>query len=153
MAFSPPLVRDVGRTPWDIRIAKWIALPNGSSSRPPRTAYSSLLVDSITFWSGLKNAYENDARAQKRFWTMQLVWKERCATPEHMHAPLLFRHKKPLSGTPLQKATGDDEGVITQYSMKPLDEGFGASQNGFLGAEKILTIINENSPYHWTFAR
>lgn len=56
------------------------------------------------------------------------------------HACAVIISRDPLAEhTPLQKATGDGEGIVTQYSMKPCEE-LGLLKMDFLGL-KNLTIL------------
>lgn len=134
---SRAAVRDVGRAmgyPYSEvdRLAKLVP--------PPVQGRHILLVDSIHSDPGLKSVYNNDVRAKALLDNATRL--EGTVRHAGTHACAVVISDKPLSEyTPLQKASGDDEGVITQYSMKPLED-LGLLKMDFLGL-KNLTIIHD----------
>ncbi|MBI2453572.1 DNA polymerase III subunit alpha, partial [Candidatus Peregrinibacteria bacterium] len=129
-------VRDVGRAigyPYDEvdRLAKLVP--------PPIQGRHILLEKSIRDDPELRKTYEKDARAKNLL--DNAIRLEGTVRHAGTHACAVVIAPEPLTKyTPLQKST-DGEGVITQYSMKPLDE-LGLLKVDFLGL-KNLTIIRE----------
>ncbi|PJC37405.1 DNA polymerase III subunit alpha [Candidatus Peregrinibacteria bacterium CG_4_9_14_0_2_um_filter_53_11] len=90
----------------------------------------------------LKKAYEGDARAKALLDNaMRLEGTIRHAGT---HACAVIIAQDPLThNTPLQRSTGsgDENGVITQYSMKPL-ESLGLLKMDFLGLKNLTIMRN-----------
>ncbi|OGJ51770.1 DNA polymerase III subunit alpha [Candidatus Peregrinibacteria bacterium RIFOXYB2_FULL_32_7] len=86
----------------------------------------------------LKNAYEHDADAKKILDTaikfegsVRNVGTHACAvviSPDNL-----------INHTPIQRAVGDKEGIVTQYSMKPIDK-LGLLKMDFLGLSNLSII-------------
>lgn len=133
---SRAAVRDVGRAmgyPYNEvdRLAKLVP--------PPVQGRHILLKDSIPDDPELRRVYENDARAKALL--DNAIRLEGTIRHAGTHACAVVISNKPLSEyTPLQKST-DETGVITQYSMKPLED-LGLLKMDFLGL-KNLTVIHE----------
>lgn len=133
---SRSVVRDVGRAmgyPYDEvdKLAKLVPQPIQGKHVP--------LARSIKEDPGLKMAYESDPRAKSLL--DKALRLEGTVRHAGTHACAVVISQKPLSEySPLQKTTGE-EGVITQYSMKPLEE-LGLLKMDFLGL-KNLTIIKD----------
>ncbi len=99
-------------------------------------------------YAPLSESVENDPELSK-------IYKEESSTQEILntaiklegtirqvgtHACAVIISRDPLvDHTPLQKATGDGDGIVTQYSMKPCEE-LGLLKMDFLGL-KNLTIL------------
>lgn len=107
---------------------------------PPIQGRHIPLPTSIKEDPGLKHVYESNSRAKSLLdYAIRLEGTVRHAGT---HACAVVMSEEPLTNyTPLQRAPGDDEGVITQFSMKPLEE-LGLLKVDFLGL-KNLTIIHE----------
>ncbi|MBI5413153.1 DNA polymerase III subunit alpha [Candidatus Peregrinibacteria bacterium] len=133
---SRSVVRDVGRAmgyPYDEvdKLAKLVPQPIQGRHVP--------LAMSIHEDPELKRAYETDKRAKALL--DKALKLEGTVRHAGTHACAVVISQKPLSEySPLQKTTGE-EGVITQYSMKPLEE-LGLLKMDFLGL-KNLTIIKD----------
>lgn len=96
------------------------------------------LKDAIEQEPELKKQYVNNDRTKKLL-TMALQL-EGCIRNASVHACAVVMAAKPLMHyTPLQLAPGDNETIITQYSMKPIEE-IGLLKMDFLGL-KNLTIL------------
>jgi len=128
-------VRDTGRAlgyPYDEvdRLAKLVPPPVQGRHVP--------LTKSVQDDPELRKSYEQDPRAKALLdYAIKLEGTVRHAGT---HACAVVISQKPLTEyTPLQKSS-DEAGVITQYSMKPLEE-LGLLKVDFLGL-KNLTIIN-----------
>jgi len=132
------VVRDVGRAlgyPYvEIdRLAKMVPQPILGKHAP--------LAESIKEDPDMKNEYETNERSKRSLdFAIQLEGTVRHAGT---HACAVVISEKPLiEYTPLQRATGGEEqDVVTQYSMKPLEE-IGLLKMDFLGL-KNLTIIEK----------
>jgi len=132
------VVRDVGRAlgvPYtDVdRLAKLIP--------PPVLGKHAPLNQSMKDDPDLKNDYETNDNSRKILdFASQIEGTVRHAGT---HACAVIISEKPLINyTPLQRATGGDEqDVVTQYSMKPLEE-IGLLKMDFLGL-KNLTVIDK----------
>lgn len=129
-------VRDTGRAmgyPYDEvdRLAKLIPAPIQGRHTP--------LEKSIHNDPGLRRAYEQDPRAKELL--QNAIRLEGTVRHAGTHACAVVISEEPLVRyTPLQKST-DEEVVITQYSMKPLED-LGLLKVDLLGL-KNLTIIRE----------
>jgi DNA polymerase-3 subunit alpha len=130
-------VRDVGRAlgfPYveADRLAKLVP--------PPVLGKHAPLSDSIKEDPDLRGDYENNPRSKKLLdFAVQLEGTVRHAGT---HACAVVIAEEPLiKYTPMQKAAGESEDVITQYSMKPI-ENIGLLKMDFLGL-KNLTIIEK----------
>lgn len=129
-------VRDTGRAmgyPYDEvdRLAKLVPAPIQGRHTPLET--------SIHEDPELKRAYEKDVRAQALL--KNAIRLEGTIRHAGTHACAVVISREPLMHyTPLQTSTNGDD-VITQYSMKPLEE-LGLLKMDFLGL-KNLTIIRE----------
>lgn len=128
-------VRDTGRA---------MGYPYGEVDRlaklvpPPIQGRHTPLATSIQEDPGLRKAYGQDLRAKQLF--DNAIRLEGTVRHAGTHACAVVIAEEPLSTfTPLQYATGDDTTVITQYSMKPLEE-LGLLKVDFLGL-KNLTIM------------
>ncbi|KKU79777.1 MAG: polymerase III, alpha subunit protein [Candidatus Peregrinibacteria bacterium GW2011_GWA2_47_7] len=128
-------VRDVGRVmgyPYtDVdRLAKLVP--------PPIQGRHTPLKISIEDDPDLKKAYTEEPKNKSLLdMAMKLEGTVRHAGT---HACAVVISKEPLSHyTPLQRPTGEDTGVITQYSMKPLED-LGLLKMDFLGLRN-LTIL------------
>lgn len=128
-------VRDVGRAmgyPYaDVdKIAKLVP--------PPLQGRHVPLRQSIDEDPELKNLYRTDPRAKALL--DNAVKLEGSVRHAGTHASAVVMSEKPLVNyTPLQRSTGGGEEIITQYSMKPIEE-IGLLKMDFLGL-KNLTII------------
>lgn len=128
-------VRDVGRAmayPYAEvdKIAKLVP--------PPVQGRHIALQQSIDEDPELKNLYRNDPRAKALL--DNAVKLEGSVRHAGTHASAVVMSEKPLVNyTPLQRSTGGGEEIITQYSMKPIEE-IGLLKMDFLGL-KNLTII------------
>lgn len=128
-------VRDVGRAmayPYAEvdKIAKLVP--------PPVQGRHVLLQQSIEDDPELKSLYKNDPRAKALL--DNAVKLEGSVRHAGTHASAVVMSEEPLVNyTPLQRSTGGGEDIITQYSMKPIDE-IGLLKMDFLGL-KNLTII------------
>jgi DNA polymerase III subunit alpha len=128
-------VRDVGRAlgyPYQEvdQLAKIVPLPVLGKHVPLKVS----IKDDADF----KNAYDNDPRAKKLLdYAMQLEGTVRHAGT---HACAVVITEKPLTEyTALQYGAGGKEEVVTQFSMKPIEE-LGLLKMDFLGL-KNLTVI------------
>ncbi len=127
-------VRDVGRAmgyPYAEvdRISKLIPPPVQGKHIP--------LKESIAADGELKKVYQNEERTKALL--DNAIKLEGSVRHAGKHASAVVMSQEPLVNyTPLQRATGGDE-VITQYSMKPLED-IGLLKMDFLGL-KNLTII------------
>lgn len=132
------VVRDVGRAlgiPYtDVdRLAKLVP--------PPVLGKHAPLATSIKEDPDFKHDYETNPRSKKIIdFAIQLEGTVRHAGT---HAcAVVISGENLIKNTPLQRAVGEDEGsVISQYSMKPLEE-IGLLKMDFLGL-KNLTLIEE----------
>lgn len=128
-------VRDVGRAmgyPYAEvdRIAKLVPPPFQGRHVP--------LQKSIEDDPELKNLYSTDPRAKALL--DNAVKLEGSVRHAGTHASAVVMSEQPLVNyTPLQRSTGGGEEIITQYSMKPIEE-IGLLKMDFLGL-KNLTII------------
>ncbi len=128
-------VRDVGRAmayPYAEvdKIAKLVPPPFQGRHVP--------LEKSIEDDPELHNLYKTDPRAKALL--DNAVKLEGSVRHAGTHASAVVMSEKPLVNyTPLQRSTGGGEEIITQYSMKPLEE-IGLLKMDFLGL-KNLTII------------
>ncbi len=129
-------VRDVGRAmgyPYAEvdKISKLIPPPVQGKHIP--------LVKSIKDDHTLKAEYESNLRTKTLLDTA--VKLEGTVRHAGTHACAVVISGQPLDiHTPLQRGTGDDDSVISQYSMKPIEE-LGLLKMDFLGL-KNLTIIH-----------
>jgi DNA polymerase-3 subunit alpha len=131
-------IRDVGRAlgvPYvDVdRLAKLVP--------PPILGKNAPLKESIEEDPDFKNEYDSNAVSKKILdFAVQLEGTVRHAGT---HAcAVVIAEKSLLEYSPLQRAgNGEDDGVVTQYSMKPLED-IGLLKMDFLGL-KNLTIIEE----------
>lgn len=129
-------VRDVGRAmgyPYDEvdKIAKLVPPPVQGRHVP--------LDKSIHKDPELRRAYESDPRAKALL--DNAIRLEGTVRHAGTHACAVVIAEKPLTQyTPLQKST-DDEGIITQYSMKPLED-LGLLKMDFLGLKNLTVIHN-----------
>jgi DNA polymerase III subunit alpha len=128
-------VRDVGRAmgyPYAEvdRVAKLVP--------PPIQGRHTPLAESTKGDPELRNVYENEERVKELLDNaMKLEGTVRHAGT---HASAVVMSQEPLVlYTPLQRSTGGGDEIITQYSMKPLEE-IGLLKMDFLGL-KNLTII------------
>jgi DNA polymerase III subunit alpha len=132
------VIRDVGRAlgyPYvEIdRLAKMVPQPILGKHAP--------LAESIKEDPDMKHEYETNEKSRRSLdFAIQLEGTVRHAGT---HACAVVISEKPLiEYTPLQRASGgEDQGVVTQYSMKPLEE-IGLLKMDFLGL-KNLTIIEK----------
>ncbi len=130
-------VRDVGRAmgyPYAEvdKLAKLIPPPVQGRHVP--------LLQSIEKDPALKNAYAQDVRAKALL--DNAVKLEGTVRHAGTHASAVVMSEQPLVNyTPLQRSTGGGEDIITQYSMKPIEE-IGLLKMDFLGL-KNLTIIQK----------
>ncbi|MBP9718488.1 DNA polymerase III subunit alpha [Candidatus Gracilibacteria bacterium] len=130
-------VRDVGRAmgyPYSEvdKIAKMVPPPIQGKHIP--------LLKSVQEDQMLKHLYDTDERAKQLL--EKAIRLEGTVRHAGTHACAVVLSEEPLTQyTPLQRATGDGDGVITQFSMKPLEE-LGLLKVDFLGL-KNLTIIRE----------
>ncbi|MFO0780875.1 MAG: DNA polymerase III subunit alpha [Candidatus Gracilibacteria bacterium] len=128
-------VRDVGRAmgyPYAEvdKIAKLVPPPVQGRHIP--------LKQSIEEDPELKNLYWADPRAKALL--DNAIQLEGSVRHAGTHASAVVMSEKPLVNyTPLQRSTGGGEEIITQYSMKPIEE-IGLLKMDFLGL-KNLTII------------
>lgn len=128
-------VRDVGRAmgyPYAEvdRIAKLVP--------PPVQGRHILLKDSLQEDPELRNIYKTEERSKELL--DNAVKLEGTVRHAGTHASAVVMSEEPLvKYTPLQRATGGSEELITQYSMKPTEE-IGLLKMDFLGL-KNLTII------------
>lgn len=128
-------VRDVGRA---------MGYPYGEVDRlaklvpPPVQGRHIPLQKSIHENPELRKSYEKDTRAKVLL--DNAIRMEGTVRHAGTHACAVVMSEEPLSNyTPLQRST-DEKGVITQYSMKPLED-LGLLKVDLLGL-KNLTIIN-----------
>jgi DNA polymerase III subunit alpha len=130
-------VRDVGRVmgyPYAEvdRVAKLVP--------PPFQGKNSPLKESIEKDPELRKAYENEARTKELL--DNAIKLEGTVRHAGTHASAVVMSEEPLVNyTPLQRSTGGGEEIITQYSMKPIEE-IGLLKMDFLGL-KNLTIIQK----------
>lgn len=130
-------VRDVGRAmgyPYSEvdRLAKLVPAPIQGRHTP--------LEKSIHEDPALRKVYGGDPRAALLL--KNAIRLEGTIRHAGTHACAVVLSEEALSQyTPLQKASGDDDSVITQYSMKPLED-LGLLKVDFLGL-KNLTVIRE----------
>jgi DNA polymerase-3 subunit alpha len=130
-------VRDVGRAmgyPYAEvdRIAKLIPPPVQGRHVP--------LVQSIEKDPELKNVYRNEERVKALL--DNAVKLEGTVRHAGTHASAVVMSEQPLVNyTPLQRSTGGGDEMITQYSMKPIEE-IGLLKMDFLGLRN-LTIIQK----------
>ena len=130
-------VRDVGRTmayPYAEvdRIAKLVP--------PPVQGRHTPLKISIENDPELKSVYQNEERA--RALLNNAIKLEGSVRHAGTHASAVVMSEAPLVNyTPLQRSPGGRDEIITQYSMKPLEE-IGLLKMDFLGL-KNLTIIQK----------
>lgn len=130
-------VRDVGRTmgyPYAEvdKISKLIP--------PPVQGRHTPLKISIETTGELQSAYKNDPRAKELL--DNAIKLEGSVRHAGTHASAVVMSQKPLVNyTPLQRTTGGGEEVITQYSMKPLEE-IGLLKMDFLGLKNLTIIQN-----------
>lgn len=130
-------VRDVGRA---------MGYPYGEVDKvaklipPPVQGHHVPLQISIEKDPELKNVYQKDPRAKALL--NNAIQLEGTVRHAGTHASAVVMSEKPLMlYTPLQRSTGGGEDIITQYSMKPVDE-IGLLKMDFLGL-KNLTIIQK----------
>lgn len=128
-------VRDVGRA---------MGYPYGEVDRlaklvpPPIQGRHTPLEKSVHENPELRKAYAEDLRAKSLL--DNAIRLEGTVRHAGTHACAVVMSEEPLSKyTPLQRSS-DEQGVITQYSMKPLED-LGLLKVDFLGL-KNLTIIN-----------
>jgi len=130
-------VRDVGRAmgyPYNEvdRIAKLVP--------PPVQGRHVLLIQSIEKDPELKNVYRNEERTKALL--DNAIKLEGTVRHAGTHASAVVMSEKPLVNyTPLQRTTGGGDEIITQYSMKPIEE-IGLLKMDFLGLRN-LTIIQK----------
>ncbi len=128
-------VRDVGRAmgyPYAEvdKISKMIPAPIQGRHTP--------LKQSTEEDPELRKLYQTDERA--RALLINAIKLEGSVRHAGTHASAVVMSEKPLVNyTPLQRSTGGGEEIITQYSMKPIEE-IGLLKMDFLGL-KNLTII------------
>ncbi len=98
------------------------------------------LKDALEQVKELKELYNSDPQAKKLLdYASKLEGVARHAS---VHACGVVITPKPLTEyTPLQKASQDDDSVITQYSLNPLDE-IGILKMDFLGLKNLTIIQN-----------
>lgn len=98
------------------------------------------LKDALEQEPELKKQYTNNDRIKKLLdMALQL---EGCIRNASVHACAVVIAAKPLmSYTPLQLAPGDNETIITQYSMKPIEE-IGLLKMDFLGLKNLTILEN-----------
>lgn len=130
-------VRDVGRAlgfPYiEVdRLAKLVP--------PPVLGKHAPLSDSIKEDPDFKHDYETNPRSKKLLdFAVQL---EGTVRHSGTHAcAVVIAEESLLKYTPMQKAAGESEDIITQYSMKPI-ENIGLLKMDFLGL-KNLTVIEK----------
>lgn len=106
------------------------------------------LKDSVVNHPELKAEYEKNPRAKKLL--DNAIKLEGTIRHAGTHACAVVVSEEPLTNyTPLQFASGKDDSVVTQYSMKPLEE-LGLLKIDFLGLrnltviEHTLNILREN---------
>ena len=88
----------------------------------------------------LKKAYEEDSETQRLLNMSQKL--EGLVRHSSTHACAVLITKEPLVNyTPLQYSSSDDKGIVSQYSMKPVED-LGLLKMDFLGL-KNLTIIEQ----------
>jgi DNA polymerase III subunit alpha len=98
------------------------------------------LAESVKNDPELRKAYESEPRT--KLLLDNAIKLEGTVRHAGTHACAVVISEHPLMNyTPLQNATGSNEGVITQYSMKPIEE-LGLLKMDFLGL-KNLTIIEK----------
>ena len=96
------------------------------------------LIESLSGDPELSKLYKEDTAAKEILDTA--VKLEGTIRQVGTHACAVIISRDPLDlYTPLQKATGDGEGIVTQYSMKPCEE-LGLLKMDFLGLRN-LTIL------------
>lgn len=133
---SRSVVRDTGRAmgyPYDEvdKLAKLVPQPIQGKHVP--------LAKAIHDDPELKRAYESDQRAKALL--NKALKLEGTVRHAGTHACAVVISQKPLAEySPLQKTTGE-EGVITQYSMKPLEE-LGLLKMDFLGLKNLTIMKN-----------
>jgi DNA polymerase-3 subunit alpha len=140
-------VRDVGRA---------MGYPYGEVDRlaklipPPVQGRHTPLEQSIHEDPELRKANDGDPRAKQLL--DNAIRLEGTVRHAGTHACAVVISEEPLSKyTPLQKAP-NDEGVITQYSMKPLED-LGLLKVDFLGLKNLTIIKNTLATIEWVHGK
>lgn len=135
-------VKDVGRV-YGIPFQEMNQLTKLIPARPGTKLRSALEEE-----PELKAEYQNNPTFQKIYDTALML--EGTVRQAGVHACAVIISKDPLKKhCPIQKAPGDDDSLITQYSMKPLED-LGLLKMDFLGLrnltiiEKTLAIIHRH---------
>ncbi|MBI2464182.1 DNA polymerase III subunit alpha [Candidatus Peregrinibacteria bacterium] len=127
-------VRDVGRA-LGIKYADVDAIAKMIPSRP-----GTKLKEALEEAPDLKTAYQASAINTKLIDTALKL--EGCIRHASVHACAVVISAEPLTTyTPLQKAPGNDDAIITQFSMKPIDD-IGLLKMDFLGLKNLTILEN-----------
>jgi len=130
-------VKDVGRV-FGIPFQEMNQLTKLIPSRP-----GTKLEEALESEPELKQEYENNQQFHRIYDTALKL--EGTVRQTGVHACAVIISKDELTKyCPLQKAPGDDETIITQYSMKPLED-LGLLKMDFLGLRNLSILKKANS--------